>query len=166
MTLTPTFADNKTASGQKPDSTVEPPSSSEVTGHCSRINRLCENIGYNLTQIPNYFNQQNQDDAEQELSQFTSMIQSNCSSVLHVFLCSLYFPACADDCDSPTPPCRSVCRAARRDCEPWLKRSGLTWPYKFKCNAFPDPSDSACVGEGGTITSGKTVTSSFLRCSV
>ena len=150
------FVDNKTALGQKSVSTVNPPiSSRQVPGHCSRINRLCDNIGYNLTQTPNHFNQQNHDDAEQELSQFTSMIQSNCSSVLQVFLCSLYFPPCAEDCDPPTPPCRSVCRKARRDCEPWLKRSGHTWPYKFKCSAFPDPNESACVGEDGTITSGK-----------
>jgi len=149
-----TPADNKTAFGQNSDSTVEPPiSSREVPGHCSRISRLCENIGYNLTQLPNHFNQQNQNDAEQELSQFTSMIQSNCSSLLHVFLCSLYFPPCSDDCDSPIPPCRAVCRAARRDCKPWLKRSGHRWPYKFNCSAFPDPSESACVGEDGTITS-------------
>ena len=82
----PSFVDNKTALGQKPDSTVVPPiSSREIPGHCSRINRLCENIGYNLTRIPNHFNQQNQNNAERELSQFTSMIQSNCSSVLRVF---------------------------------------------------------------------------------
>ena len=112
-------------------------------------------MGYNLTHIPNHFDQQNPNDAEQELSQFTSMIQSNCSSVLHVVLCSLYFPPCTNDCDMPTPPCRSVCRAAKRDCEPWLKKSGYTWPYKFKCSTFPDPSESACVGEDGTITAGK-----------
>ena len=154
--LFPSFIDNKTAFGQNSDSTVEPPiSSQEVPGHCSRISRLCENIGYNLTQMPNHFNQQNQNDAEQELSQFTSMIKSNCSSVLHVFLCSLYFPTCSDNCDSPIPPCRSVCRAARRNCKPWLKRSGHRWPYKFNCSAFPDPSESTCVGVDGTITSGK-----------
>ena len=154
--LFPPFVDNKTALGQTPSSTVEPTiSSHEVPGHCSRINRLCVNMGYNLTQTPNHFNQQNQNDAEQELSQFTSMIQSNCSSVLHVLLCALYFPPCTDDCDTPTPPCRSVCRKAKRDCEPWLKRSGYTWPYKFKCGTFPDSSESACVGENGTITAGK-----------
>lgn len=148
-----TLADNKTALGQTPDSTVKPTiSSREVPGHCAHINQLCENMGYNLTQIPNHINQQNQNDAEQELSQFTSMIQSNCSSALHVLLCAMYFPPCTDDCDAPTPPCRFVCRAAKRDCEPWLKRYGYIWPYKFKCSAFPDPSESACVGEEGTIT--------------
>ncbi|KAL9963434.1 hypothetical protein ACROYT_G026945 [Oculina patagonica] len=148
-----TPAENKTISGASSDPTAVLPSSSQVPGHCSRISKICENIGYNFTQMPNYFCQQNHNDAEQELSQFTSMIQSNCSPVLHVFLCALYFPPCVDDFDQPTPPCRSVCRAARRDCEPWLKRFGFKWPYKFKCNGFPDPSDQACVGEDGTITS-------------
>lgn len=146
--------ENKTASGHNHDLTSQPPSSSLVPRHCSRISHVCENIGYNYTQLPNYFNQRNHDDAKHEFSQFTRVIQSNCSSVLHVFLCSLYFTPCADERDSVTPPCRSVCRAARRDCEPWLRRSGFTWPYKFKCSTFPDPSDQACVGQDGTITHG------------
>ena len=105
--------------------------------------------------MPNYFKQQNQDDAEHELSQFTRMIQSKCSPVLRVFLCSLYFPPCADDARRVTPPCRSVCNTARRDCEPWMKRSGLKWPYKFECSSFPNPSGHACVGENSSITQGE-----------
>ncbi|KAJ7376990.1 G-protein coupled receptor Fz Smo [Desmophyllum pertusum] len=143
--------ENKTSSGQSPDSTVKPPSSSLLSGHCSRIGKLCQNMGYNFTQMPNYFNQQSQNDATHELSQFTRMIQSKCSSVLHVFLCSLYFPPCLDDAESATPPCRSVCRAARRGCE----SSRFKWPYKFKCSGFPERSDQACVGEDGSITHGK-----------
>ena len=145
------FTENKTSSGQSPDSTVKPPSSSLLSGHCSRIGKLCQNMGYNFTQMPNYFNQQSQNDATHELSQFTRMIQSKCSSVLHVFLCSLYFPPCLDDAESATPPCRSVCRAARRGCE----SSRFKWPYKFKCSGFPERSDQACVGEDGSITHGK-----------
>jgi len=144
--------ENNTVNGQNRDLTVGRPSSYRVPGHCLRIAKLCENIGYNFTQMPNYFKQRNQNDAEHELSQFTRMIQSKCSSVLHVFLCSLYFPPCADDAGRTTPPCRSVCRTARRDCEPWIKRSGFKWPYKFECSSFPDPSESACVGEDGSIT--------------
>ena len=101
--------------------------------------------------MPNYFKQQNENDAEHELSQFARMIQSNCSSVLQVFLCSLYFPPCADNTGPATPPCRSVCRKAKRDCEPWIQRHGFKWPYKFECSSFSDPSDRACVGKDGTV---------------
>lgn len=149
------YTGNTTTNGHSPHSNLEPaPSSYQVPGHCSRIGHLCESIGYNFTQMPNYFKQQNQDDAEHELSQFTRMIQSKCSPVLRVFLCSVYFPPCADDARRVTPPCRSVCNTARRDCEPWMKRSGLKWPYKFECSSFPDPSDHTCVGEDSSITQG------------
>lgn len=156
------YIENNTVNGQNRDLTVGRPSSYRVPGHCLRIAKLCENIGYNFTQMPNYFKQRNQNDAEHELSQFTRMIQSKCSSVLHVFLCSLYFPPCADDAGRTTPPCRSVCRTARRDCEPWIKRSGFKWPYKFECSSFPDPSESACVGEDGSITQGESASGIFI----
>ena len=105
--------------------------------------------------MPNYFKKQNRNDAEHEISQFTRMIQSNCSSVLRVFLCSLYFPPCADDVRNTTLPCRFVCRAARKGCEPWMEKYGFKWPYKFKCRDFPDPIERACVGKDGIITRGE-----------
>lgn len=146
-----TLPDIKNASNQNNDLTAQSPNSSQVPGHCTRIPNVCENVGYNYTQLPNNFNQRNHEDAGHEFSQFTRMIQSNCSTVLHVFLCSLYFTPCAYDANAVTPPCRSVCRAAQRDCEPWLKKTGFGWPYKFKCSSFPDPSDKTCVSEDGTI---------------
>lgn len=147
-----TLTDNKNASSQNRDLTDQSPNSPQVPSHCARIRQVCENIGYNYTQLPNYFNQRTHDEAGHEFSQFTRTIQSNCSKVLHVFLCSLYFTPCANDSNTVTPPCRSVCRAAQRDCEPWLKRNGFGWPYKFRCSSFPDPSDKTCVGDDGTIT--------------
>ena len=149
------FIESKTISGHSTDSNITPTRSLQVSGHCARISKVCENLGYNFTHVPNHFSQKYQDDAEHEYSQFTSLIQSNCSAVLRVFLCAMYFPPCSNDCDSPTPPCRSVCRAARRDCEPLLKRSGMKWPYKFKCNNLPAPNEQACVGHDGTVISGK-----------
>ena len=148
------FIDIKNASSQNNDLTAQSPNLSQVPGHCTRIPNVCENVGYNYTQLPNNFNQRNHEDAGHEFSQFTRMIQSNCSTVLHVFLCSLYFTPCAYDANAVTPPCRSVCRAAQRDCEPWLKKTGFGWPYKFKCSSFPDPSDKTCVSEDGTINHG------------
>lgn len=150
------FTENKTATGSSPGLTVVPPTSYQIPRHCSRIaSKLCSNIGYNFTQMPNHFKQQNQVEVEYELSQFTPMIQSNCSPMLRVFLCSLYFPPCTDDPQLITLPCRYVCQKARRDCKLWIERSGLKWPYKFECSSFPEPSKLACMAEDSTITQGK-----------
>lgn len=150
------FTENKTATGSSPGLTVVPPTSYQIPRHCSRIaSKLCSNIGYNFTQMPNHFKQQNQVEVEYELSQFTPMIQSNCSPVLRVFLCSLYFPPCTDDPQLITLPCRYICQKARRDCKLWIERSGLKWPYKFECSSFPEPSKLACMAEDSTITQGK-----------
>lgn len=146
-----TLEENTTAAGQNPYTSNSHSSTGQASNsNCSRISQLCQNIGYKFTQMPNYFKQQNYNDAEYELSQFTPMVQSNCSSVLQLFLCSLYFPPCAPRRQT-TPPCRSVCRAAKENCEPWMKKSGLKWPYKFECNTLPDPHEKACVRRDGAV---------------
>lgn len=134
---------------------------------CSRIGELCKNIGYEFSKLPNYFNQEYKRDAELELSQFTSMVKSNCSSLLRMFLCSLYFPPCIHDTERVTPPCKSVCKKVKSDCGAWIKRSGLKWPYKFECNNFPQRRNSACVELDYTFTHGELKLTHFshsIRC--
>ncbi|XP_068685676.1 uncharacterized protein [Montipora foliosa] len=142
-----TQEDNKTDAYEKDShSTVQFPN------RCSRVGELCKNIGYHFTKMPNYFSQWYQDDAQHEFSQFTSMIKSNCSSVLRVFLCSLYFPPCIRNASQVAPPCKSVCQKVKSDCEPWMKRSRFKWPYKFDCSSFPHKRRvRSSVGLDGTV---------------
>lgn len=119
---------------------------------CSRIGEVCKNIGYEFSRLPNYFNQEYESDAELELSQFTPMVKSNCSSLLRIFLCSLYFPPCIHDTKRITPPCKSVCEKVKSDCGAWIRRSGLKWPFKFECNNFPRKRSGRCVELDYTFT--------------
>jgi hypothetical protein len=56
----------------------------------------CRNIGYNMTSMPNFVNDETQQEAEGQFSTYRPLLQYGCSPQLHLFLCSVYFPMCTD----------------------------------------------------------------------
>ena len=101
---------------------------------CEKITTpMCQNIGYNLTYMPNMFKHDSQQEATLDLHQFWPLVQNNCSRYLKIFLCSMHVPRCQPSSPKGIPPCRPLCEQARKDCTPVLRRYGFSWPQRMRC---------------------------------
>ncbi|KAG8179015.1 hypothetical protein JTE90_014016 [Oedothorax gibbosus] len=96
----------------------------------------CQNIGYNVTGMPNFVGHDIQRDADLQLQTFTPLIQYGCSSRLRFFLCSVYAPMCTDKVPQPIGPCRPLCESVQELCEPVLVEFGFKWPDALNCSQF------------------------------
>jgi len=99
--------------------------------------KLCQDIGYNLTGMPNFGGHDLQSDADFTLQTFTPLIQYGCSAQLHLFLCSVYVPMCTEKVPQPIGPCRGLCETVRSRCVPVLQGFGFAWPAALNCSKFP-----------------------------
>ena len=98
-----------------------------------------------MTEFPNFFRHQTQEEAALEVQQFWPLVQVNCSPELAFFLCSLYAPLCST-LDSPPPPCRSLCSRVKSGCLPILVKYGYAWPDSMACEKFPERlGDEVCL---------------------
>ena len=99
---------------------------------------MCQNIGYNLTYMPNMFNHDTQEEAALEVHQFWPLVEIKCSPDLKNFLCSVYGPKCELHAkENEFPPCRSLCESARNGCAPLMRQYGFSWPERLRCKQFP-----------------------------
>ena len=118
---------------------------------------MCQNIGYNLTSMPNMFNHGTQEEAALEIHQFWPLVEIKCSPDLRLFLCSLYAPMCQSNFKDEVPPCRSICEQARKGCAPLIRQYGFSWHERMKCENFPKMGDRLCLsGNNGTANHAKT----------
>jgi len=107
-----------------PASPVIPSSKTSITSSnsgskCQEITiPMCKGIGYNLTELPNQFNHDTQEEAGMEVHQYWPLVEIKCSSDLKFFICSLYVPICMEDFTGTVPVCKSVCERAKYGCEP------------------------------------------------
>lgn len=113
-------------------------------GRCERITvRLCTDMKYNMTRMPNLVNHMNQKEAAVQINEFIPLIQVGCSRLLKFFLCSLYAPMCTEQVDETMviPACRSMCLEVKSKCEPVLQRFNFHWPAVLDCSRLPEKSD-------------------------
>ena len=83
---------------------------------------MCQNIGYNLTYMPNMFNHDTQEEAALDVHQFWPLVDIKCSPDLKIFLCSVFAPKCELHAkENEFPPCRSLCESARNGCAPLMR---------------------------------------------
>ena len=108
---------------------------------------ICKNLGYNATYMPNRFNRKTQEDVALEIDKFSPLIKAGCSTMLQLFLCSLYVPACEKDSGKELLPCRSVCESATAGCLILMEDHGVKFPEKMKsCDLWPSKGDNkTCV---------------------
>ena len=147
-------------------SSQQPPVSDGILGHeefdefnrkpqkCEPITiKLCQDVGYNLTRMPNLVGHELQKDAELQLQTFTPLIQFGCSSQLLFFLCSVYAPYCTEKTDVPVMACRPMCERVRAKCEPVLNKFNYPWPASLNCSQFPPQNGvgrTMCMDQGPT----------------
>ncbi|XP_026867747.1 frizzled-3b isoform X1 [Electrophorus electricus] len=111
---------------------------SHSTFTCEPIGlRMCQNLPYNITFMPNLLEHYDQQTAALAMEPFHPMVKLQCSPALRPFLCSLYAPVCAEY-GRVALPCRALCTHSRRDCQKLMDMFGVSWPEEMDCNRFPD----------------------------
>lgn len=101
---------------------------------------------YNITQMPNLLYHSTQTNAELVFEQYTELVQTNCSSVLLFYLCSVFVPVCPTGFQQLViPPCKNICEEAKRGCEPVLRRYNLQWPEQLRCSELPEYEKGVCI---------------------
>ncbi|KAK7071108.1 hypothetical protein SK128_012839, partial [Halocaridina rubra] len=103
----------------------------------------CQNISYNMTIMPNFFNHSSQERASCAMQEMLSHFKYECSPDLKFFLCTLYAPVCTI-LDIPLPPCRTFCRTIKLNCGRTLRKFDFSWPHQIRCSSFP-PEGELCV---------------------
>ena len=111
---------------------------------------LCKGLSYNRTIMPNLAGHTRQSDAGLQINTFAPILQTQCSSDMQLFLCSVYAPVCTT-LEEALPPCRSLCVKVKRDCRHVMIAFGLRWPISLRCGNFP--SSGLCLGNNSKMAS-------------
>ncbi|XP_051918561.1 frizzled-3-like isoform X1 [Hippocampus zosterae] len=99
--------------------------------------RMCQDLPYNTTFMPNLLNHYDQQTAALAMEPFHPVVNLVCSPDLRMFLCALYAPVCVVY-GQVSLPCRALCQRAKEDCHRLMEIFGLTWPDGMECSRFPD----------------------------
>uniref|UniRef100_A0A8C1YIB6 Frizzled-3 n=2 Tax=Cyprinus carpio TaxID=7962 RepID=A0A8C1YIB6_CYPCA len=91
----------------------------------SIVLRMCQDLPYNTTFMPNLLNHYDQQTAALAMEPFHPMVNLQCSPDLRPFLCALYAPVCMEY-GRVSLPCRSLCTHAKRDCQKLMDMFGFT----------------------------------------
>ena len=113
---------------------------------CERVTAETCKAEYKRTVFPNKVNEFSiQKEALEVFKSFPTEVLTlqTCSSMLTTFLCSYYFPPCANNfsCEE-VGPCDSLCYQVRASCEPLLLQHNYTWPDHLNCSKFPTPNSA------------------------
>ncbi|XP_054267195.1 frizzled-10-like [Macrosteles quadrilineatus] len=107
---------------------------------CEKITiPMCQELGYNLTVMPNFVGHEDQLQAERGLQAFMPLVHYNCSRHLRFFLCSVFAPLCSEHVIGAIPSCRGLCEEVEADCRPVMDTFAFPWPALFNCSRFPVP---------------------------
>ncbi|XP_061601258.1 frizzled-3-like [Cololabis saira] len=99
--------------------------------------RMCQDLPYNTTFMPNLLNHYDQQTAALAMEPFHPMVNLVCSADLRMFLCALYAPVCTEY-GHLSMPCRSLCQRAKDECQKLMEIFGVAWPDDMECSRFPD----------------------------
>ncbi|XP_045142769.1 frizzled-3 [Echinops telfairi] len=99
--------------------------------------RMCQDLPYNTTFMPNLLNHYDQQTAALAMEPFHPMVNLDCSRDFRPFLCALYAPICMEY-GRVTLPCRRLCQRAYTECSKLMEMFGVPWPEDMECSRFPD----------------------------
>lgn len=82
------------------------------------------------------------EEIRKEMQQYTTLVESGCSTRLAFLLCGTFMPFCIHSPKQQEPyvvPCREVCKQVQEDCGSQFHKTwgGLPWPAKFQCHRYP-----------------------------
>ncbi|KAL3855399.1 hypothetical protein ACJMK2_014610 [Sinanodonta woodiana] len=119
---------------------------------------ICQSMPYNETLFPNLIGNENIDEANAILTQFSPLITYGCSDQLDDFLCLVYIPPCTSTIYYAIPPCRRLCDLVASACVPLMKEFGFPWPDNLNCKRFPETStsDKLCIQSSKSDNSDET----------
>ncbi|XP_071513210.1 uncharacterized protein [Panulirus ornatus] len=148
----PGFSEEETETSLVPSVSQSSTDTPSVTHVQQSIREQCEytifplcRIFYNTTLMPNVLHHRSQEEAIEDLRQFSPLVETQCSPDLQLFLCTIYVPPCII-LERPLLPCRSLCLSIREGCEELLSKFGFQWPESLDCGIFPpEPRIKACV---------------------
>jgi hypothetical protein len=114
----------------------------------------CSRFAYNSTVSPNpWARGLTQEEAEGEINDFNSLLNSNCSSVLGTFLCFTYFPLCYHNGHDSVVilPCKEVCDEVHNSrCNDLVLNSVGKWGTHLQCTNFQSKLESGVnCADGG-----------------
>lgn len=113
-----------------------------TSSKCEEISSwICKNVKYNLTSFPNEMNHNSQKEAHLDVIRYSLLLNTKCSSILQLFICSVYMPICMTNYHIPLKPCRSICEKSKIDCAPSSEVLNFKWPKEMLCDRFPDEMD-------------------------
>lgn len=120
-----------------------------TAGKCEPITvKLCEDMKWDKTYMPNLVHHSSQENADLILSQFESLLNLGCSRYLKFFLCGMFTPMCfQNEGDYPKiiPPCRKSCVHSRNSCLPEMVKYNVTWPEELACENLPEYHKGMCI---------------------
>uniref|UniRef100_A0A3Q3J243 Frizzled-3 n=1 Tax=Monopterus albus TaxID=43700 RepID=A0A3Q3J243_MONAL len=99
--------------------------------------RMCQDLPYNTTFMPNLLNHYDQQTAALAMEPFHPMVNLVCSADLRMFLCALYAPVCTVY-GRVSMPCQSLCQRTKDECHKLMEIFGVAWPDDMECSRFPD----------------------------
>ncbi|XP_064635471.1 secreted frizzled-related protein 3-like [Lineus longissimus] len=117
------------------------------SAQCEQIQiPMCQRMQYNMTRMPNLLHHSTQKNAILAIEQFEQLVDTQCSSSLLFFLCSMYAPICTMEFSQDAiPPCRSVCENSKIGCEPVMLRYNVSWPESLDCTRLPSYNRGVCI---------------------
>ena len=123
---------------------ISPTPTQQYAERCEEMHTtICTGMGYTQIQLPNFLGHTNNLDVTLELNSYVPLIQTECSTHLKTFLCSLYTPECRRDL-LMVPPCKQLCVLVKKGCAGVLEKFGYSWPDSLECYQFPN--GGLCIG--------------------
>uniref|UniRef100_A0A8C4NCD2 Frizzled class receptor 6 n=1 Tax=Eptatretus burgeri TaxID=7764 RepID=A0A8C4NCD2_EPTBU len=106
--------------------------------------RMCLDMPYNLTRMPNMLGHYDQRSAGQAMEVFHPLVNLNCHPDLRPFLCAAFAPTCMDpgpsgDEEVPVPlPCQQTCVQVTAACSNLQQLFDVVWPTHLECQRLRD----------------------------
>uniref|UniRef100_UPI00358E4B95 frizzled-3-like n=2 Tax=Myxine glutinosa TaxID=7769 RepID=UPI00358E4B95 len=101
--------------------------------------RMCLDMPYNLTRMPNILGHYDQHSAGQAMEAFHPLVNLDCHPGLRSFLCSAFAPTCVDPGlggaeEVPIPrPCQQTCLQVTAACSNLQQLFDVVWPTHLEC---------------------------------